>query len=229
MRKQPYLPKREPERVIWINNFAAKLALYNVALGITAPELTAVVAMSKIYAYVIGLIEISKTYTQQLTEFKNILSFAPVGAVLGPLPVLTPPLAPPLTQAGIFTYISALVQRMKASTSYTTAMGEDMKIIGDETTFVPDDFVPDLKGKAMPGFVDLKFVKDQTDGMNIYTRLQGAPAWTFLGLDTHSPYHDTRPLAAPGTPENREYRCRGVLHDVEIGQWSETVTVTFAG
>ena len=66
----------------------------------------------------------SKAYTQQLTSFKNTLSFAPPGAVLGPEPVLVPPASPALTQAGIFTFIAGLVARIKASTNYSPGIGE---------------------------------------------------------------------------------------------------------
>ncbi|MFI5219224.1 MAG: hypothetical protein ACHQNT_07015 [Bacteroidia bacterium] len=230
MKKKPYLPKREPERVIWLNNFAAKLPGYAAMFGIPAGDVTAAAAMALIYSYVIGLINQSKTYTQELTKFKNLLSFSPSGTTLGPLPVLIPAAAPPLTAAGIFTFIGGIVQGIKSKKSvYTTAIGEDLGIIGDESDFDADNFTPKLKGKSMPGFADLQFVKDQTDGVNIYSRQQGEPEWRFLAHDTESPYHDTRPLRVPGTPEVREYRCRATLHDAEIGQWSDVVAVTFSG
>ncbi|HLG34481.1 MAG TPA: hypothetical protein VI757_06325, partial [Bacteroidia bacterium] len=54
-------------------------------------------------------------------------------------------------------------------------------------------------------------------------------AWEHLANDHHSPYHDTRALAVAGKPEVREYRARGVLGDVEIGQWSAVIKVTFSG
>lgn len=229
MKKKPYLPKREPDRVVWLNTFASKIGGLAASLGITPAEVIVIMAMAKFYEYIINLISISKAYTQDLTKFKNTLSFAPNGTTLGPLPVLTPPPALPLTQAGIFTYMSAIIARIKASANYTEGIGEELKIIGNESDFDAANFKPDLKGKAMPNMVNLTFAKDQTDGMNIYARLQGQTTWVFLALDTESPYMDTRPLAAPGTPENREYRCRGVISDLEIGQWSDVVQVTFAG
>ncbi len=229
MKKKPYLPKREADRVIWLNNFSSKIADLAATLGITAAEVAVIAAMALFYSYIINLIALSKAYTQDLTKFKNTLSIAPTGTPLGPLPVLTPPAAPPVTQAGIFTYISAIVARIKASANYTDGIGEDLKIIGNESEFDAANYKPQLKGKAMPGMVNLSFVKDTTDGMNIYARLQGQTTWVFLGLDTESPYMDTRPLAAAGTPENREYRCRAVISDVEIGQYSDVVQVTFAG
>ena len=47
--------------------------------------------------------------------------------------------------------------------------------------------------------------------------------------DTHSPYDDHTPLAVPGVAEVREYQAFGVLHDQQIGQPSDIVSVTFGG
>jgi hypothetical protein len=58
--------------------------------------------------------------------------------------------------------------------------------------------------------------------VNVYMRRQGVAPWTFLGRDNRSPYIDTTPLAEAGTPDVREYRVRGVIDDVEIGDYSPT-------
>ena len=96
MKKNPYLPKRESQRVTWLNTFSSQLAIHGATVGVTAAEIAMVSAMALIYAYIIGLIDLSKAYTQELTKFKNKLSFAQLGAVLGPLPALTPGAAPAL-------------------------------------------------------------------------------------------------------------------------------------
>lgn len=63
----------------------------------------------------------------------------------------------------------------------------------------------------------------------IYSRLSGAPEWTRLGMDSSSPYYDTRPLAVPGVAELREYLVRGIGADEEIGQDSNIVAIVFGG
>ncbi len=67
------------------------------------------------------------------------------------------------------------------------------------------------------------------DGVNVYERLQGGKEWTKLSFDSHSPYHDNRPLSVPGVAETREYMCIGVIHDEQVGQASDVVTVVFGG
>ena len=233
MKRKPYLPTREQERVIWLNTFASKLPGYAAMFNISAGDVIIVTAMALIYAYIIGLVVQSRQFIEDLTKFKNRLSFAPSGTTLGPLPVLTPGVAPVLTEAGIFTFIGGIVTGIKSKKSvYTEGIGEDLGIIGDDTTFIPDDYLPVLAGKAMPGSVKISFQKEGVEAMSIYSHPVGSTdpdEWEHLANDHHSPYHDTRALAVAGKPEVREYRARGVLSDVEIGQWSAVIKVTFSG
>jgi hypothetical protein len=62
----------------------------------------------------------------------------------------------------------------------------------------------------------------------VYSRLKGASAWTFLGVDLHSPYLDSRPVAN-GTPETREYMVRGIIGDDEVGVPSDITSTVFEG
>ena len=167
-----------------------------------------------------------KTYTEDLTKFKLRLSRAPLGTNLGPLPVLTPAAAPPAADAGIFTIISGFVARMKASQNYTEAIGEDLGIIGDESDFDALTYKPEIKGKSVPGGARVTFTKKGVDGIDFQSRPKGSTTWEKLAFDSQSPYIDTRPPRSPGVPEEREYRGRGVISDVEIGEWSDIISVT---
>ncbi|HLG33582.1 MAG TPA: hypothetical protein VI757_01770, partial [Bacteroidia bacterium] len=195
MKKKPYLPRREGDRVTWLNTFAAKLAVHAATFGITPLEVAMVAAFALMYAYIIGLQELVKTFKQDLTDYKKTLSRASIGSPLGAPPTLTIPVAPATVQAGIFTVIAGLVKRIKGKTDvYTVNICEDLGIIGDEDDFVPDTFVPEFKGKIMPEGPKLEFGKDQTDGVHIYTSLKGVAEWNYLATDTESPYIDTRAL-----------------------------------
>jgi hypothetical protein len=229
MKKKPYLPSPVPQRVIWLNTFASKLAVHAATLGIGPAELALVVAMAAFYSYIVALIDLTRTFTQNLTQYRNLISNAPLNTTLTPVPTLTAPVGPALPATiGIFTYISGLVQRIKGHADYNTAIGEDLGIIGDEQApFDTANFKPNGEGKAQIGFVNLTFEKSGCDSMHIYT--WNGTSFVYLANDTESPYHDTRALAVPGQPENRQFQLRGVLHDAEIGIVSDTITVTFAG
>ncbi|MEI6488233.1 MAG: hypothetical protein WCP52_04690 [Bacteroidota bacterium] len=227
-----YLPSKEAERVPWLENFSAKIGTYSATFGISASEVSTIKAMYLFYAYIIGLITSSRKFTKALTSYKNTLSKAPNGTTLGPIPTFDAGTVPALTQAGIFNYIAGIVARIKSNNAnYTEAIGKELGIIGEETTFVPDDYKANGTCKSMPGFVVIEFNKTHVDGMDIYSNAVGGDPKVFekIGTANHSPFHDTRPLAAAGVPEKRNYQTRAFIHDAEIGFFSDTFSVTFAG
>jgi hypothetical protein len=229
MRKKAYLPGPVPQRVIWLNTFAAKLAVHATTIGVSAAEVALVTAMAAFYAYIVALIALTRTFTENLTAYRNLISNAPLGTALTPVPTLTAPAAPALpAKIGIFTYISGLVQRIKGHEDYNESIGQDLGIIGDEQAPLDTaNFKPKAKGQPQIGYVNLTFELGGCDSMHIYT--WNGTSFVYLANDTESPYHDTRPLSVPGQPENRQFQLRGVYHDVEIGVPSDTITVTFAG
>ncbi len=228
-----YLPTKEAERVIWLNNFAAKIGGYASDFGISAAEVTLITKMALIYAYIIGLIASSKQFTKDLTRFKNILSIAPNGTTLGPLPASVPGTAPDLTQAGIFTFIAGIVARIKSNTNhYTVGIGANLGIIGEETVFVPDDYVANGSAVDKVEYVAIEFDKGHVDGMDIFSLPLGSSDMLLMekiGTANFSPFHDTRPMMVPGKPEKRYYKTRAIIHDAEIGHYSEPFMVTFGG
>ena len=168
-----------------------------------------------------------KTKKKDVVNFKNRLSFSPIGTTLGAFPTLTFAAPPTTTTAGIFTIISGIVQGIKSQKSiYTEDIGLDLGIVGDDFTFNPDDYTTLLALTKKVDGIQIDFVKGEADGVHIYTRLNRAGEFTYLATDTESPYIDTRALAVAGTPEVREYYAIGFLHDHEIGHPSDIVTVT---
>jgi len=69
-------------------------------------------------------------------------------------------------------------------------------------------------------------VKGEFDGVNVYGEREGESGFVLLGRDAQSPYEDKRPLLQEGRPEIRRYQLRYVKNDVEVGQMSDTISVT---
>ncbi|MBI5683437.1 MAG: hypothetical protein HZC54_00020 [Verrucomicrobia bacterium] len=64
-----------------------------------------------------------------------------------------------------------------------------------------------------------------SDGVNLYSLLDGETDYSFLARDTHSPYIDNRPLRVAGKPEKRKYMARFLKNDEEYGPASDEMTV----
>ncbi|MGV8018569.1 MAG: hypothetical protein AB2L26_10385 [Ignavibacteria bacterium] len=119
-----------------------------------------------------------------------------------------------------------IAKKIKGCAAYTEAIGKDLQIIGPDA--IPPDlnFVkPTLKGVLSGGVVVIEFDKQEMEGVKIYSKRGGETAFTFLGIDTHSPYHDNRVKLDPTKPEERQYYAFYFANDYEVGQQSDIVTV----
>jgi len=118
----------------------------------------------------------------------------------------------------------------KLNAAYTDGIGQAFDIISTpDAPIDPQTFKSVITLSSGHNYVGVKFTKKGIDGVNVYARLKGETNWTFMALDTHSPYTDHRMLADTTKPEIREYMVIGVLKDLEIGLPSDIASITFAG
>lgn len=122
--------------------------------------------------------------------------------------------------------VRPLVRKWKANSGYTVAIGEQLGVEGPEDTTDLTNAKPTLKGKAVPGGVQIDFNKSKSDGVKLWSKRDGDADWVFLALDTQSPYVDNRPVLVAGKPETRRYRALYVSADTDIGQFSDELVVT---
>jgi hypothetical protein len=117
----------------------------------------------------------------------------------------------------------------KTESGWTDAIAAQLRVVTTSTDFDPNTYKPEFTVKILGGEIRIDFKKRGVDGMRVYCRLKGQTSWTFLALDTSSPYIDGNPLAQPNVPEVREYMLRGVIDDVEIGLDSDIQSITWGG
>lgn len=119
-----------------------------------------------------------------------------------------------------------IAKKIKASKGYTEAIGKDLGIIGPDVPQPDMDKVkPKLIGIVAAGAATIKFDKGDMEGVKIYSKRGSETHFTFLGTDTHSPYHDNRPKLVEDVPEERQYFAFYFQNDYEVGQQSDIITV----
>ncbi len=200
-----FLPRQDDALVTWLVNFQSKVAAHAVALGLTAAQVTALQERCGRVITAIQAVTPAQSALAAAVTAKETAKTTELPALRGELNLI------------------------KANPAITSALLADLQIVGTSTVFNPDTFQPELTGEVVSDHVRIKFKKLGADGVNLYTRLRGQPAWTFLARDTNSPYDDHRPLTTAGVAETREYQAFGVLKDDQIGQPSAIVSVTFGG
>jgi hypothetical protein len=198
-----YIPRPDAKLTVWAQNYKKKLPTYADTLGLTADEVTA-----------------------SSTGCDNVVD-AIVGEALAKQTMLNTTKAKEDVKNTEITALRAQAKLIKANPAYTEAMGEDLGIIGVDTDFDNATAQPTLSVTNDGGTPVISFDKQQSNGVRLYCQRTGETTFTFLALDTHSPYHDTRPNITPGQPETRQYYAYYTdIHDLQHGQQSAVVSIT---
>jgi len=165
--------------------------------------------------------------SQEWTEYKRLLLYAPLNT---PLPGT--PVAPVVgllsigSLAAIIARFRQRAERIKAHPNYTPEIGEDCRIVAPvgPPAGVPK---PELVGVPETVFaVRLTFAMRGHSQLEIYSKRGTETEWTLITVDTSSPYVDGRAPLVPNTPEVRQYRARFKDNDLPVGDWSDVVSVT---
>jgi len=223
-----WLPTREADRLVWLQNYALKLSAHLGTAGIVAGDVTLADGVRDSYQWVINRADQLGTARQDITEWKRIFADGAIGEPLGAFPIAPVyPAVPPLftPTAGAFPQLVALAERVRNTTGYTTAIGEDLGIVPPVGGILLGD--PSFTAVAQPNSeVRLNWVKSVSDGVIVEGQRAAETTWTNLGSDRFSPYTDGRDPLVAGQPEVRRYRLRYLDGDDPVGNYSATVNVT---
>lgn len=223
-----WLPVSQAQRLIWLQNFALKIALYVGTAGITASDVTLVGNWLATYQWILNRKEQIATVSQDLTAWFNIYADGPEGTALGAFPTAPVyPAVPPLftPTAGMWIQLTRFVERTRNSAGFTQAMAEDLGVVPGGSSPALGD--PTFDAIAQPNSeVRLNWFKGSATGVIIESQRGSETTWTVLGTDTSSPYLDSRDALVAGQPEVRRYRIRYLVGDEAVGNYSAIVSVT---
>lgn len=229
MKRQTYYPSRIGDQVNWLDNFSQKLPTYGTTLGVTAGDVTAAVNDAKWCHYVLGSwLSAVRAFAPSATDaVDDVLTGEGSENIV--LPTFVAPALPAGVTAappGALNRLFALIAQMKASNSYTEAIGTDLGIVGaEQASKATPKFSAELEQGSGCQCVRMRFAKYGHMGVYIESR-RGGGAWEFLAIDTESPYEDDRALLTAGQPEVREYRMRFWDKGTPNGEWTDVVSVT---
>lgn len=222
-----WLPDREADRLIWIQNAVLKLGVWTGTAGIVAADVTLATGVRDTFQWILNRSEQINTVKQDLNEWKRIFSDGPIGTPLGAVPAApTYPAFPVFVPtAGGFDQIVAMMERIRNTAGFTTAIGEDLGIMPPAGGVPLGD--PVLEVLALPNSeVRGTWVKGTADGLQYESQRGSEVDWTVLGRVNHSPFLDGRAALVAGQPEVRRYRGRYVVNDDPVGNYSAVATVT---
>ena len=199
-----FLPAKDSELAIWLANYSNKIPTHGAVMGLTAAQIAEQLAFCNEMTQKIIAVEAKRDELKSAVQAKLTAYDTQLGA------------------------LRAEIARLKTNPAYTLAIGNDLDVVSEKLPFDPATYKAQITGELFGGFVRIRFKKQGADGIDLYHRKKGDPAWLFLSRDTKSPYDDHISLADPTKPEHWEYRAYGILDDAEIGQPSDIVEVVFS-
>lgn len=208
-----------------LGKMASNIDTYKTILGITDEEVDEIKLDYKGFTFVLNTLKDVPEFGKSWTSYKDNLRKSKT-EVASVFPVFTLPENPapaPLAN-GLEMRFRELAKKMKAHAGYTDAIGQQLGIVADSVappnTEEAKAIIKQLK--VTGGKVLLKWTKGPFDGINIY-RKRGNGAFEFVGFDMSPDWTDNTPL--PATFENWTYRIIYVRKDVEVGHFSNEVSV----
>ena len=148
------------------------------------------------------------------------------GDPLAPMPTIPPappaPTIPGGAKPGIRARTLENAARFKTHVNYTQPIGQDLGIIATPPA-TGDPSIASLQ--ALPfSQVRVSLNKAGYDVVAIDMKRAGGD-WTQLIFATNTPWIDMTPPLVAGQPEQREYRCQGVLNNQRVGPVSAPAVV----
>ena len=205
MAKQDFIPDRDGDLLTWHDNFKTQVAALATKYGISTSQVTGV----------------NTDNTNLHTDFSDADTKSTAAKSAR---------GKKKTTKGTVTGNSRGVARqVKGHPAYDPNDGILMRIVGPEDTTDLNNEKPTLSARSVAaGHVAIEFNKRISDGVRITSKRGSETVFSFLAIDTESPYIDTRANLAPG-PETRQYQAQYMVGDEPIGDLSLVLTVTVPG
>ena len=232
MKRNSYYPGTIGQQIIWHGNFANKVQELAATLGLTPAQVAAIVADC------LWLIYLLQTWQPAVRGFNvqatNTVADGQTGD--GPnamvLPVFTAPALPTggvAVRPGALLRIFAVVQLIKDSGKCSDTDAAALGIVGtaqpgpDLTTIQP---VIDAYIQGAQVIVKWGWGGNSAwlDACEIWVDRGDGKGWVLLTIDTTPGYTDTQPF--PANSVKWSYKATYRLNDVQVGLWSQIVSVT---
>ena len=223
MSKKYYVPTNKPGKLQLLTLFSEKLPSYITKYGITNTQRDDMIASAAYLEYCFHSDAAVQQYDQSVTQYIDSLMNGIASGTLGGLPAFVPLTAPAtVPAAGIFDRLVGIVNVIKNHPAYVVGDGEDMGIEGAEHIINEDALQPQLTVAVIGSGVYIKCPKGDTQGFEVWVD-RGNGTFVFIGFATSNKFND--PAALPAAAQTWKYKAIYHLHDAQVGQWSNVITI----
>jgi hypothetical protein len=225
MKKSKYMPGTDEGKVIWLNNFAAKLQNHAATLGISQEQITSVQNDAQMISYIVNEVNRFKNGLGERVGYKDMLVYGNGSEPPAPAPVYQNTSPPAVVPFGVIARVSRMVRHIKSSENYNDAIGNDLGVIGSESDENTADMKPLLNVRLHAGKPVIEWKKGQADSIDIYVNRGDGRGYIYLANDMSPHYTDE--FALPPDTKMGEWKYKGIyrIRDEQVGTFSDEVSV----
>lgn len=219
-----WYPTRVTDLIPWHTNFNTQATASGTTHGLTAGQVTQIAADLSFVTLLVNQLQAVSDYAQAVTAYKEVVFNSAPGTVLPTVPTVPALIVVPI---GGISAIQARTRQyaaiIKASVGYTSSVGELYGIVAAAAGPLVAPSISRATPTPGTSHVVLTLAKGGYDVIAIDMK-RGGGAFTQVGVSQTAEFTDvTAPLVA-GQPEQREYRCQGMLNNARTGDLSATVS-----
>lgn len=198
-----FFPAYDNELLAWAINYKNTIVVYAATLGISPDEIADEIADCEALIEAIKNINTIKAQLHAAKENRDTI-IATRGS-----------------------HLRAKISQHKTSLSYTTAIGEALKIVQHKSAIDFSNYKANLRAEIYAGHIRIRFFKKGVDGINLYCRKKESDNWALVSRITNSPFDHLFAMEDSHQVAHLEYRAYGVVKDKEVGIASDIVEIIY--
>lgn len=221
-----WFPLSLQDRAAWHANWTANIAVVGASLGLTPAEITSIEDDNTVVQFVASSAVELDAYRSAVQQYRTIITEGDIGSATPAFPAAIALALPEVVATGIWERLDNYVKRIRVAPAYTDEIGALLGILPSEPGPTPEnDMVPTLTPTSLPNsLLQVKFVRGNTDGIVVETKIDNAETWSEAGRFVKSPANLVIPENPTNLPRSVQIRARYVDGDTPVGQFSPIVT-----
>jgi hypothetical protein len=224
MTTNTFMPSTDSGKADLLEHAASTLPHYAALLEVTNEDLVSLQADALAFRYTLKSLADMQAYAHHWTEFKNLLRDGNAPTVGWAVPPMLVEPTPPTVSSGIIPRLSALVAHLKSHKNYSSAIGLDLGLIGSARVLDPSSWKPILTVQIKAGHPIIAWTKGAAAALELWVDRGDGAGFNFLTINTEPNTNDIQPL--PNTSAVWKYKAIYRLHDEQVGQWSDVLSLT---
>ena len=222
-----FMPSTDSGKADLLDHFSGAISRYAPLLDVSAVDMAALKADAEAFRYALRAQTDVLAYAQHWTAYKNVLKDGGSGTADWPITLTQASPVPPAVSPGVIARLAALAAHIKTHKNYTSAIGQDLWLIGSTHVVDTSTWKPILTIQNQAGHPIIVWSKGQASAIEIWVDRGDGHDFVLLTINTEPNTTDSSPLPVAGAIW--KYKAIYRLHDEQVGQWSDVLSVSVGG